>query len=199
MTDAFRLWFVVAYALGFIYFLALIFRFRARRQTVERRVGPLPPPPALISWLIPPIILLTEVGQISARLIALRVVGVGFSLYAIVMMPWATRVLGHSYAPGPAVLQEHTLVASGPFRLVRHPIYSAVAALWFGAALGALNWILLVLWPMIVVAVTKSARAEEQMLRAKFGDAYGAYAEKKGRLVPRLWGRRQHNDRASPA
>ena len=198
MTDALRLWFVVAYALGFIFFLALIFRFRARRQTVEQRVGPLPASPALISWLIPPIILLTEVGQISAVWIPLRVVGVGLSLYGIVMMPWATRVLGHSYVPGPAILQEHALVASGPFRLIRHPIYSAVAALWLGAALGTLNWILLVMWPMIVVAVTKSARAEEEMLRAKFGDAYEAYAEKKGRLVPRLWRRPQNDDNASP-
>jgi protein-S-isoprenylcysteine O-methyltransferase Ste14 len=190
MIDAVRLWFIVAYALGFIFFLALIFRFHVRRPTVEQRAGPLPPPPALISWLIPPIILLTHLGQIAAMWMPLRVVGVGLSLYAIAMMPWATRVLGHSYVPGPAVLQEHVLVASGPFRLVRHPIYSAVAALWLGAALGALNWILLVLWPMIAVALTKSARAEEQMLRAKFGDAYDAYARKKGRLIPRFWGYR---------
>jgi protein-S-isoprenylcysteine O-methyltransferase Ste14 len=188
MTDAFRLWFVVVYASGFIFFLASILRFRARRQAVEQRVGPIPPPPALISWLIPPTILLTEVGQISAAWIPLRVVGVVLSLYAIVMIPWATRVLGRSYVPGPAVLEEHSLVASGPFRLVRHPIYSAVAALWAGAALGALNWILVVLWPMVVVAVTKSGRAEERMLRAKFGNAYDAYAAKKGRLAPRFWG-----------
>ena len=186
ITDAFRLWFVLAYALGFIFFLALIFRFRARRQTVEQRVGPLPPPPALLSWLIPPVILLAEVGQISAAWIPLRLVGVGLSLYALIMLPWATQVLGQSYVPGPAVLQEHALATSGPFRLVRHPIYSAVAALWLGAALGALNWLLLALWPMIVAAVIKSARAEEHMLRAKFGDAYDMYAEQKGRLLPRL-------------
>jgi protein-S-isoprenylcysteine O-methyltransferase Ste14 len=194
-----RLGFIFVYVLGFIFFLALIFRFRARRQGVEQRVGPLPPPPALISWLIPPIILLTEVGQISAVWIPLRVVGVGLSLYAIVMMPWATWVLGRSYVPGPAVLREHALVSAGPFRLVRHPIYSAVAALWLGAALGALNWLLLVLWPMIVAALSKGARAEEEMLRAKFGNAYDAYAGQKGRLVPKLGGWRQHDRGASPA
>jgi protein-S-isoprenylcysteine O-methyltransferase Ste14 len=91
--------------------------------------------PALISWLIPPIILLAQVGQIPAEWMFVRVVGVALSLYAMVMMPWATRVLGRSYAPGPDVLQEHALVSSGPFRLVRHPIYSAVAARWLGAAL----------------------------------------------------------------
>jgi hypothetical protein len=63
-----------------------------------------------------------------------------------------------------------------------------VAALWLGAALGALNWILLGLWPMLVVGVTKSGKVEEEMLRAKFGDAYDAYAATKGDLVPKLWG-----------
>jgi protein-S-isoprenylcysteine O-methyltransferase Ste14 len=192
MTDAFRLWFVVSYALGFVFFPVLIFRFRARRPTVEQRVGPLPPPLALISWLIPPIILLTGV-EISAVWIPLRMVGVGLSLYATAMMPWATWVLGRSYVPGPAVLQEHALVSAGPFRLVRHPIYSAVAALWLGAALGTLNWLLLVLWPLIVAALRKGARAEEEMLRVKFGNAYDAYARQKGRLVPKLGGRGNMN------
>lgn len=186
MTDAIRIWFVLSYGLGFVFFLALILRFRARRQVVEQRAGPLPPPPAIVSWLIPPIILLTEVGQINAGWLPLRVFGVGLSLYAMVIMPWATQVLGRSYMPGPAVLEEHALVTSGPFRLVRHPIYSAVAALWLGAALGALNWILLVLGPGIVAALNKSARVEEEMLRTKFGGAYDAYAQGKGRLVPRL-------------
>lgn len=188
MMDLVRFWFVGVYVLGFLFFVALIFRFHSRRPTVQQKDGPLPPPPALISWLIPPIILLTEVGQIAAAWIPLRALGVALSLYALVVMPWATFVLGRSYTPGPAVLQEHDLVESGPFKLVRHPIYSAVVALWLGAALGALNWLLLLAWPMIAFGVTKQSRAEEEMLRAKFGSDYDAYAGRKGRLVPKLRG-----------
>lgn len=189
MIEAFHLWFVVVYILGFIFFVALILKFRARGQTVEKRQGLLPPPPSLISWLVPPVVLLTEVGQISAVWMPVRVVGVALSLYAVIMLPWSSRVLGRSYAPGAAVLQDHSVVTSGPFQLVRHPIYSAVAALWLGAGLGALNWILLLVWPLVVVVVTKSARAEESMLLDKFGDAYEQYAGDKGRLVPKLWGK----------
>jgi protein-S-isoprenylcysteine O-methyltransferase Ste14 len=190
VADAFRLWFVFIYALGFFFFLALVFRFRSRRPAVEQRVGSLPAPPALISWLIPPTILLVQVGQISAEWMLIRVIGAALSLYAVVMMPWATRALGASYAPGPAVMQNHALVSSGPFRLVRHPIYSAVAALWLGAALGTLDWLLLALWPVIMAGLTKQSRTEEEMLRAKFGDTYDAFARPKWRLVPKLWGRR---------
>lgn len=184
MQDTFRLWFVFAYALGFLFFLAQILRFRARDQVVEQRKGPLPPPPALISWFIPPAILLLGVGDLGMTWPAVRTVGVLLSVYALVAMPWATWVLGRSYAPGPAVMEDHALATTGPFRFVRHPIYSAVAALWIGAALGALNWVLLVTAPVILMALLKGAEAEERMLREKFGDAYDEYAAGRGRLVP---------------
>jgi protein-S-isoprenylcysteine O-methyltransferase Ste14 len=186
MTDLFRFSFALAYFIGFIFFVTLIVRFHIRRPTVEQRVGPLPPPPAFISWLIPPIILLTGVGNISAIWTPLRALGVGLGLYALVVMPWAASLLGASYAPGPALLRDQVLVVAGPFRWVRHPIYSAVVALWLGAALGALNWLLLLLWPVITVGVLKQARSEEQMLHGKFGKRYDEYAATTGRLIPRL-------------
>lgn len=184
MQDTFRLWFVLAYALGFLFFLVQILRFRARDPVVEQRKGPLPPPPALISWFIPPAILLLDVGGLEATWPAVRIVGVLLSVYALIVMPWATWVLGRSYAPGPAVMEDHALATTGPFRFVRHPIYSAVAALWIAAALGALNWVLLVTSPVILVALLTGAEAEERMLREKFGDAYDAYAAGRGRVIP---------------
>ena len=181
---AFRIWFIAGYAIGFAVFVASIIRFRRRSPAVEDAVGPLPPPPALLSWLVPPVVMLIGVGELSTRWLLVRVAGVALSAYALIMMIWATRVRGRSYAPGPAILGGQRLVRSGPFRLVRHPIYSAVAALWLGAALGTLSWLLLVTWPFLAVGVTKQARAEEAMLRAKFGAEYQAYAAGRGGLVP---------------
>ncbi|MGH7628946.1 MAG: methyltransferase family protein [Gemmatimonadales bacterium] len=186
MTDLFRFSFALAYFVGLAFFVTLIVRFRARRPMVEQRIGPLPPPPAFISWLIPPIILLTGIGDVSASWIPLRAVGVALGLYALVVMPWAAKVLGASYAPGPALLRDQLLVVAGPFRWVRHPIYSAVTGLWLGAALATLNWLLLLLWPLITVGVLKQARAEEQLLRGKFGHRYDEYAAATGRLLPRF-------------
>ena len=186
MADAFRLWFIVLYALGLTGFLASVVRFLARRPTIEQRIGPIPPAPAVLSWLVALGVLLTRVGQVQAEWLPLRVLGVLLSLYALVMVPWAIRVLGRHFVPGAAVLRDHAVVTSGPYRLVRHPIYSAVVALWLGAALGTLDWLLLALWPLIVFAILKHVKAEEGLLRAKFGDAYEAYSKGKGRLVPRL-------------
>ena len=185
MLQAFQSFFVFAYFLGFAFFVFLILRFRARRPDVEQRTGRLPAPPALISWLVPPLILLVRIGDISSIWLPVRVVGIGFGLYALVLLPWAAAALGASYAPGPALLRGQALVTTGPYQWIRHPIYSAVVTLWLGAALGTLNWLLLLLWPGMLVGVRKQAQTEEKLLRGHFGDRYDEYAATTGSLFPR--------------
>ena len=77
---------------------------------------------------------------------------------------------------------------TGPYQRIRHPIYSAVVALWLGAALGTLNWLLLLLWPGVVFGVLKQAQAEEKLLRSHFGARYDTYAASTGGLLPKLIG-----------
>ena len=139
MTQIFQSSFVLAYFLGLAFFVLLIVAFRARRPDIEQRTGPLPAPPALISWLVPPVILLAGIGSLSSRWLPVRILGVALGLYALVLIPWSAAALGASYAPGPALLRGQSLVTTGPYQWIRHPIYSAVVALWLGAALGTLN------------------------------------------------------------
>lgn len=74
-----------------------------------------------------------------------------------------------------------------PATLVRHPGYSAILAIFLGTALGTLNWILLALWPLVVVGTYLSSRAAEKLLREKFGKAYRQYAQQTYRFVPGIW------------
>ena len=90
-----------------------------------------------------------------------------------------------------AVFQDHELVTSRPFRFVRNPGYSAILALWLGTALGTLNWILLALWPVLVVVLSMVTRAEEGLLRGKFGTSYDAYAARTGRFIPKALAQRE--------
>jgi protein-S-isoprenylcysteine O-methyltransferase len=75
---------------------------------------------------------------------------------------------------------------AGPFKYLRHPSFSGALALWLGTALGTLNWLLLALWFFLVVGKNIQARAEEEILYAKFGSAYAAYAQRTWRFVPRF-------------
>jgi protein-S-isoprenylcysteine O-methyltransferase Ste14 len=193
MAQASRAWFIVLFGLGFVGTLAAFIRFRAHRQAIEENVGPLPTPGPVLVSIIALLILITGVGEIAGETsigwALLRVLGLGLSLYTIVMLPWAVRTLGRFGVPGIGVFRDHALVTSGPFRLLRHPGYSAILALWLGAALGTLNWLLLALWPPLVIVLFTVTREEEGLLRAKFGRTYEAYASQTGRFVPKVWGR----------
>ena len=79
----------------------------------------------------------------------LRVLGVVLSLYADHGGLDRTDI-GTPLVPRLAVFPHHGLVTHSALRWIRHPLYSGASALWFGAALGTLNWILLVLWPLLV-------------------------------------------------
>jgi protein-S-isoprenylcysteine O-methyltransferase Ste14 len=179
-------WFLLNYALGMAGFLRNVVRVGRYRAVFEVQIGHLPPVDALIAWLLPPLILLSRAGAISAERPIIRAIGIGLSLYAIVMVTWTARTLGRFLVPGLAVFRDHVLVTSGPFRLVRHPLYSGALALWLGAALGTLNWLLLALWPLLVAAVFRELPAEEGMLRTKFGATYNAYAARTGRFIPKV-------------
>jgi protein-S-isoprenylcysteine O-methyltransferase Ste14 len=57
------------------------------------------------------------------------------------------------------------------------------------AGLGALNWLLLALWPVFVAIVNLvPVRQGEELLHEKFGKRYDEYVPHKGKLMPQLWG-----------
>jgi protein-S-isoprenylcysteine O-methyltransferase Ste14 len=106
--------------------------------------------------------------------------GVGFAL-------WAIATLGRHYDLELEVHGDHELVRTGPYRLVRHPVYTGLGLHFAGACLATGNLLLiagtlLVTYPAFYIR----ARAEEKLLRDRFGAAYDAYAREVGMLVPLL-------------
>jgi protein-S-isoprenylcysteine O-methyltransferase len=190
-TDrALRLWFLALYAIDIVGFLSTVARVRRERPVFERQIGPLPETGALVAWLVPPVILLAGIGRLAIELPLVRAVGVALSLYALIVVAWTVRTLGRQLIPGLAILPDHVLITAGPYRWLRHPMYSGALALWLGAALGTLNWLLLAIWPLLAFGVRSELPKEEAMLRDKFGVQYEAYEARTGRLLPRLGGRR---------
>jgi protein-S-isoprenylcysteine O-methyltransferase Ste14 len=111
--------------------------------------------------------------------VVLIVVGVAFSLWAIV-------TLGRHYDLVLEVHQDHELVRAGPYSLVRHPVYTGLGIHFAGACLATGNLLLiagtlLVSFPAFYIR----ARAEERLLRDWFGADYEAYARRVPMLVPR--------------
>lgn len=79
----------------------------------------------------------------------------------------------------------HELVRSGPYRIVRHPIYSALGLHYLGAILATGN-LLLAAGTLLVTfpAFYLRASVEERLLRRELGAAYERYAREVPMLVP---------------
>ena len=110
--------------------------------------------------------------------VALVVAGVAFSLWSIV-------TLGRHYDLVLEIHQDHELVRRGPYALVRHPVYSGLGLHFAGACLATGN-VLLIAGTLLVSypAFYVRARAEERLLRDRFGAEYDRYAREVPMLVP---------------
>jgi protein-S-isoprenylcysteine O-methyltransferase Ste14 len=100
---------------------------------------------------------------------------------------WAIRTLGRQWAFGARLVEGHELVTSGPYRLVRNPIYSGLFGMAIATA-GVLSqpWTIAVGAPLFLAGTMIRVRAEERLLRARFGSRYDEFARRVPALFPRI-------------
>jgi len=116
----------------------------------------------------------------------LRWTGVGFALIAGLLLVWMFRTLGRNLTDTVVTRKQHTLVTTGPYRWVRHPLYSSAALVILGNSLAAASWFFFVAGCLMFMLLVIRTRKEEQNLIARFGDDYRNYMQQTGRFVPRL-------------
>ena len=109
-----------------------------------------------------------------------------FLIASIALTVSARRRLGKQWSLSARVLDEHDLVTSGPYGLVRHPIYTGMLGMLVATGLGVGRLPFSVVGAAIYVAGTMiRVRVEEQLLRAAFGTRYDDYARRVPGLLPR--------------
>lgn len=101
------------------------------------------------------------------------------------LLYWSHRALGRNWSPVLEIRKEHRLVTEGPYRYVRHPMYSGIFLTGIGMAVLSANSIVAV-WFLGTVTVMYVVRvaSEEEMLLEYFGEEYRAYMRRTGRLFP---------------
>jgi protein-S-isoprenylcysteine O-methyltransferase Ste14 len=116
----------------------------------------------------------------------LRWGGVIALLAGAALLVWTFRTLGTNLTDTVVTRQKHTLVVYGPYRWVRHPLYSSAALLVVAISLIAANWFFLAAGVALLSILIVRTRTEEQNLVLRFGDSYERYMKRTGRFVPRL-------------
>jgi protein-S-isoprenylcysteine O-methyltransferase Ste14 len=101
-----------------------------------------------------------------------------------VLMLWARWVLGAMWAGRPLVQDRHQLCTAGPYRLVRHPIYTGMAGFALGGALVAGFGQLLLVLPITLAFLAWRVRVEDRLMSAAFGDRFRAYRGQVRALLP---------------
>lgn len=99
----------------------------------------------------------------------------------------ARRHLGLYWSGEISIKVDHRLIRSGPYRKLRHPIYSGLLTMYAGMALVAGTWLALAGFAMAVIAYVRKIRLEEENLRAAFGAEYEAYRRESWALAPGLF------------
>ncbi len=113
-------------------------------------------------------------------------VAAALNLFGIAFAIWARYYLGRNWSPRPAVKEDHELVTSGPYRFVRHPIYTGIICAAFGTALTGTIFGLIVFIIASVVFIAR-IRKEEDIMLELFPDTYPAYQAKTKKLIPFVW------------
>jgi len=109
----------------------------------------------------------------------MTLLGLGFAV-------WARVHLGKNWSSMPAIRLNHTLIRTGPYSLVRHPIYT-------GLLFGVAGTVIIIGEPLGLIALTLmlgicvwKIRMEEKFLQEEFGEDYARYKKEVPALIPHL-------------
>jgi protein-S-isoprenylcysteine O-methyltransferase len=112
--------------------------------------------------------------------LALTVLGIGLAI-------WARFFLGGNWSGVVTVKSEHTLVRSGPYSLMRHPIYTGMLLGLLGTAVVYNEVRCLIAAALILLMHLLKIRVEEQFMIEEFGAQYAEYRRQVKALLPFVW------------
>jgi protein-S-isoprenylcysteine O-methyltransferase Ste14 len=144
----------------------------------------------LILWLTPLVYLINPEWMAWSK-IGLpewaRWLGVGIGVLCVLGIYWLFSSIGSGITPTSATRTEHKLVTSGPYRWVRHPLYTVGTSLFVAFGMMADNWFIALLGVLVFIAMAIRTPREEANLIEKFGDEYREYMKRTGRYLPKLF------------
>jgi protein-S-isoprenylcysteine O-methyltransferase Ste14 len=139
--------------------------------------------PLVIAWCVQPWLAFTR-GAVEFRAVAY--IGAAICVFATAATFVCWRAMGKSWRIGIDPAEETTLIVAGPFRTIRHPIYSLSVALMIGTLATTQTGLMFGIAVVHFVLLQWEAAREEAHLLQKHGDQYERYRSTTGRFLPRV-------------
>ena len=115
---------------------------------------------------------------------ALYLAGVAVVAIGLAFAIWARHYLGRNWSGVVTLKQDHELIRGGPYRLVRHPIYTGMLLAFIGSAMARDQWRGIAAVAIAWLALWYKLRVEERWMIERFGDAYRRFRAEVPALIP---------------
>jgi protein-S-isoprenylcysteine O-methyltransferase Ste14 len=158
-----------------------------RREGMASRLAHIVPL-ALAAWMLAAPRLPGGVlgGRFLPATLSVYLVGVLVLAAGLAFTVWARVILGRNWSGTVTLKEGHELIRSGPYRFVRHPIYTGLLVAFAGSAIARGEWRGLVALAIAFAALWRKLKLEERWLGETFGDAYERYRAEVPALIPFL-------------
>jgi protein-S-isoprenylcysteine O-methyltransferase Ste14 len=115
------------------------------------------------------------------RLVASMIVGV----ISTVLVWWSIRHLGRQWRIQAGLYADHELVRTGPYAIVRHPIYTSMFGMLIATGLVLAPWVRFLIAIVVFIAGNEiRVRSEDKLLEARFGETFLSYRNKVAAFLP---------------
>jgi protein-S-isoprenylcysteine O-methyltransferase Ste14 len=137
----------------------------------------------IVLWLAPRWEPAALTAQMLPRGPVLELIGTAIVAAGIGYASWARVHLGRNWSSKVVVKEDHSLIRTGPYRLVRHPIYTGMLLALFGSALAVAEWRGFLALLFALIGVLFRVHAEETRMTQTFPE-YTDYKRHSSTLVP---------------
>jgi len=122
--------------------------------------------------------------RVIPRSFVLGDLGLALTVGGIAFAAWARFFLGRNWSGRVSIKKDHELIRSGPYAIVRHPIYTGFIVALAGTtiAIGEIRAVLAL--AIVAIALRFKSKREEQFLREQFGEEYARYRHEVKALIP---------------
>jgi protein-S-isoprenylcysteine O-methyltransferase Ste14 len=115
----------------------------------------------------------------------LRWAGVPLGALSFALYGWSQAALGSAWSPHLQTREKQSLVTTGPYTRMRHPVYLALLGFLVAITLVSANWFFIALLLVSIVVLALRIPKEEQMMIEEFGGEYREYMQRTGGLLPK--------------